>query len=243
MTGVADEDCAMTSDRLELYFSSTRAGGPGQIYRSVRATVDDAWSAPVHEAALDGGDWDVTPEPASDGVTMWFTSNRLPVTGTDIFITTRATPADAWGAPLLVDSLYVPDTFEYGPSSSRGGLTMVFSSDRTGNYDLYVATRFATTDPWSAPAPIAELATSFEETDPFLTDDGLTLYFTSNVTGNRELVVATRTSVSEPFVAPVPLDELNSAFDEQDIWLSPDGHHVIFASNRTGDYDVYEAER
>lgn len=242
MAGAADEDCSMTGDRLELYFSSTRAG-PGQIYRAVRATVDAPWSPPVHETVLDGGDWDATPEPALDNVTMWFSSNREPVAGTDIFVTTRPTPTAPWAAPTIVSSLYFPDTFEYGPSPSRGGTTLVFSSDRVGNYDVYLATRAGPTDPWSAPLAISELQTSADETDPFLTEDGLAIYYTTNVRGSRDLVVATRDSTSAPFGAPVPLDELNSEFEEQDIWLSPDGRHVIFASDRAGDYDVYESER
>ena len=57
-----DDDPTLTADALEVYFVSTRAGGQGMgdIWRSVRSTVDDPWSPPslarleAAKAALSG---------------------------------------------------------------------------------------------------------------------------------------------------------------------------------------------
>jgi Tol biopolymer transport system component len=41
----------------------------------------------------------------------------------------------------------------------------------------------------------------------------------------------------------MPISELNPAFDESDPWLSADGNYILFTSNRSGDVEIYEAQR
>lgn len=241
--GDNDEDCTLPADQLELYFASTRFGLPGEIYVVTRPDVMTAWSAPVAVPELNSPEWEATPEISADGLTMWLTSTRLTIMNSnDLFVATRA-PGSSWNTPVRVGELSVANTYVYGAAPIASELAMVFGSDRNGNLDLFLTTRGSVTDAWGAPQSISELNTAAGETDPFLTDDGLTLYFESDASGNDELVVATRRSTTEPFGTPVPLTELNSAANDQDLWLSPDGHHVVFSSNRSGDKDVYEAFR
>ena len=50
--------------------------------------------------------------------------------------------------------------------------------------------------------------------------------------------------MGEPFGAPVPIAEANSAVPERDPCLSPDAHEVYFARTvATGDNDIYMATR
>ena len=68
--------------------------------------------------------------------------------------------------------------------------------------------------------------------------------FHSNRTGDTEIFRTRRAAKGQPFEAPVAVDELNeSVFDDQDPWLSPDGRTIMFASNRTGDSELYTATR
>jgi Tol biopolymer transport system component len=59
-----------------------------------------------------------------------------------------------------------------------------------------------------------------------------------------DLYVAPRARRGEPFGAPRPIAELNApgALD-QDPWISPDGRHLFFASDRSGQMAIYEARR
>jgi hypothetical protein len=57
------------------------------------------------------------------------------------------------------------------------------------------------------------------------------------------MYVATRSTASEPFGTPVPVTELNTANDDDDPWLSADGHILLMTSDRSGNYEIYEARR
>jgi Tol biopolymer transport system component len=85
----------------------------------------------------------------------------------------------------------------------------------------------------------------FSNVDGFLTEDGLTLYFNSDrpAHASEDLFVATRRTKSSAFDPPVPLSEINTSSGERDPWLSSDGKHLFFASNRGGEYSIYEATR
>ena len=72
------------------------------------------------------------------------------------------------------------------------GLTIYFNSGRSGNADLYVAHRATVNDLFSDVQPIADLNTPSDETDPWLSPDGNTIFFTSNRSGTQGLWSATR---------------------------------------------------
>jgi len=48
--------------------------------------------------------------------------------------------------------------------------------------------------------------------------------------------------VTNAFSVPQPATELNSN-DENDPWLSDDGRHILFDSDRSGQIKIYEAWR
>jgi hypothetical protein len=124
-------------------------------------------------------------------------------------------------------------------------------------YQSYLAARDAPGAPFGPPALITELAFSDRSTvDGCLTDDGLTLFFSSTPAGpstdasvagadgavpTGDLYVAWRRSVDELFSATQPLGDLNTASDERDPWLSPDGKLLYFTSDRDGVLNIYVA--
>jgi len=85
--GSHDDDPTVTTDLLELYFSSDRPGGPGgeSIWRANRATPADPWGTPtlVTELSSDAADNDA--EISADGLTIWIAS-----TGPRAWVTTCA---------------------------------------------------------------------------------------------------------------------------------------------------------
>lgn len=85
------------------------------------------------------------------------------------------------------------------------------------------------------------------ETDPSLTDDNLTIVFTSDRaggTGGLDLYIGTRTSTSDPFVVR-ELTELDSTASDQSPEISADGLTIYFSTTRNGGGDalIYKATR
>jgi Tol biopolymer transport system component len=60
--------------------------------------------------------------------------------------------------------------------------------------------------------------------------------------GTPDLYVAWRLSTADRFSLPTPLTDLNTAADERDPWLSPDGTVFFFTSDRapSGTLQIYE---
>jgi Tol biopolymer transport system component len=61
--------------------------------------------------------------------------------------------------------------------------------------------------------------------------------------GGYDLFRFERTSADEPFGAPTLITEVNSASDDFDPYLSPNGLALAFSSNRRGGFDIFLARR
>jgi Tol biopolymer transport system component len=121
---------------------------------------------------------------------------------------------------------------------------MPLSSDRetAGVYQTLLAARPTRASSFGAPTAITELTFPDHTTvDAFLSDDGLTMFYASAPPGAKlDLYVAWRKTTAQPFSVAVPLDDLNTAADERDPWLSPDGTVFYFSSDRSGLLQIYE---
>jgi hypothetical protein len=73
--------------------------------------------------------------------------------------------------------------------------------------------------------------------DPTVSADELVIVF-SNAS---DMFYATRTTASDPFGAPVPLAQLNTAVIENDPELSSEGCELYFRSPRVSISDIYVA--
>ncbi len=87
-------------------------------------------------------------------------------------------------------------------------------------------------DLWTAPVPVSELNTQYDEGSPFLTYDGSTLYFSrQGVPGPYpgRLYSATRTSTQAPFSGEQELTGLNAAGKIVNYsWVSPDNRRLYY---------------
>jgi Tol biopolymer transport system component len=101
--------------------------------------------------------------------------------------------------------------------------------------------------PFGAPVALGSLNTTFAEQQPRLSPDEKTIWFQRTSTSNGfDLYVATRTSTTAQFDPPSPVGELDTASNEYDLTVSPDGMHAYWASDRTGGLgsnDVWQASR
>lgn len=94
---------------------------------------------------------------------------------------------------------------------------------------------------WSQPVNFGPVInTQFGEHNPFLTKDGLSLYFTSDRpggSGSWDLYVSHRTTVDAKWTAPENLGAtINSSGLDVAPYISRDGHWLYFTSNRPGGY-------
>ncbi|MDP9152604.1 MAG: hypothetical protein M3O36_21990, partial [Myxococcota bacterium] len=247
--GSDDEKPTLTSDRLELYFLSTRPGGPGNgdVWYSKRSAVTDPWGAPVLVAEVSSPAHERSPAVSADGGVLWFASDRTGGQGgLDIWVSARASRSTAWSPPVLVAELNSPGD-EIPRPPGQGGLVMplAYRATPTDLYQLEFASRSTLGGTWSAPSRIPSVDTANIDVDGFLTDDGLLLYFSSDRTTalDQDLFVASRGALGSPFAVFTPLFGLNTPAADRDPWVSAEGNEIYFASNRGGSVKIYRATR
>jgi Tol biopolymer transport system component len=245
------QDPSLSTDELELYFASEKAGATEgyDIWLSTRTAVTDPWGVGSMVAELSTAKYDdLEPEVSADDLTMYFSSDRPgPEADTHIWIAQRQRRTDPWGAPVQF-KLTGTSMAARGPAVDDQQLEMVFYSDGAqGDYDLYRITRASVTDAWGAPASLTEVNSTVFDWDPALFLDGRGLIFGSrrngDKTGPSDLFETSQTSPTSPFATPRALTPLNSKSSEGDPWLSNDGRHIVFSSDRSGTTRLYEAFR
>ena len=196
VNGSADDAGRISADGLTFYLSSNRPGGYGDWdnWVTTRPTTSDPWGAPLNLGPpVNTSDWDVATYISSDGLTLFFCSNRPGGQGNrDVWVTSRATISDPWGIPV---NLGPPVNTSYGddtpPCLSADGLMLFFNSNRPGGeggWDLWVTRRATISHPWGTPVNLGPTVNT-SSTD-YLGDfsaDGSTLYFSSNRVGDHDL--------------------------------------------------------
>jgi hypothetical protein len=195
-----------------MFFTSDRPGGCGNhdTWVSWREDPENdfAWEAPMNlGCTINSETHDRAPnyfEDAKTGlITLYFVSPRLDGLG-DFDIYASMLRADGtFGTPALVWELSTPET-DFRNAIRRDGLEMILYSNRPGGFgefDLWVATRETTRDAWSRPVNLgATVNSETEDRGPALSQDGTTLYFSSNRPGGygmQDLYVTTRKPLPE----------------------------------------------
>jgi hypothetical protein len=126
---------------------------------------------------------------------------------------------------------------EYCASLSGDGLELYFGSRRSGGHgasDLWVTTRPTRSAPWAMPENLGPtINTPDMDNLPWMTPDGLELYFSSNRPGGygaADIWVARRITPNDPWEEPVNLGPVvNSPVDDCGPCLSPDGLVLFFS--------------
>jgi Tol biopolymer transport system component len=111
-----------------------------------------------------------------------------------------------------------------------------------------VASRDEKWSEWSTPVLVPNINSAFEDANPAISKDGLSLYFQSVRPGGygaADIYVAQRISTDLDWNAPVNLGPaINTASFELTPALSRDGHYLFFVSPRaTGLADIYVSYR
>ena len=240
VTGSEEADPSISTDDLELLFSSNRVGGQARaVWRATRATATDAFGAPDLVVAVDSGSDDTDPDLSPDGLTLYFRSNRS--NSDDIYVATRPTPTDPFTFTGALPFTDLTSTVRSGPSVTGDDLTMFFT--RNG-IDVAVASRPDVASTFTFERQLAEVNVPSSDGNPAITADGLELFFDSYRNGPAAIFTAVRASTTAMFGAPVELPELvgsGSAVGTPEI--SSDGRTLYYFDKINGQLDLYVATR
>lgn len=200
-------------------------GGSGAVAPSLEDAGSSDAAAPSGD--VDAGDLDAGAPPPSAGCVFGpFGAPEL-VAGIDV-------RQDLWAPALSSDGLTL-----YYAASDDGSTEQIFSATRT---DLASAT-------FAGAAPLPGLGGNAADGTPFVSADGLRLYFYSQRgggPGGRDIWLATRPNPNAAFTAPTVLDGVNTPSAEHLPWLSADELVLLFVSSRDGGLgqsDVWIARR
>ena len=205
------------------------------------------------DPAFNGASLDGCPFISRDGKTFYMASNRLGgLGGIDIWVSTRASASDPWGAPANVGAPVNSASNDFCPTISRDGHEFFFVSNRAGGCggdDIY-NTRLRP-DGWD---PVENLGcdgaggpnSAGNEASPSPLPErgsGPTLYFSSTRAGSPDIYLSR--SHGGAFGTAQAVTELNTAAADAQPNVRRDGLEIFFFSNRTGSLgnDIYSATR
>jgi ketosteroid isomerase-like protein len=153
-----------------------------------------------------------------------------------------------FGTPTKVPNINTSSR-EFKPSISADGLSLYLISNRPGGlggFDIWVATRETTDDPWDTPVNLGStINTSDNEWGVSISSDGLSLYYDIKQPGASgaidDIWVATRETTDDDWGNPVSLGPIvNSSADDCYACISADGLELYFSSPRSGGYGNYD---
>ena len=155
----------------------------------------------------------------------------------------------AFGAPEKITGLGLSFNL-YSPSLSADGLTLYLSASKTGQPDhIYVATRADRGAQFAAATAVTGVNSSSADGTPFLSYDGLTLYFYSDRpggVGGHDLWFAQRSDPLAGFGSAQLLAGINSTDIDYEEWVSRDELTLLIVSTRKGGMgksDIWRATR
>lgn len=153
-----------------------------------------------------------------------------------LLLTASGFAQSAWSPPTAVTTLN-STAADSGPHLSFDGTTVHFASFRSGDWEIYTATRTAVGQPWSAPTLVSALGGTGTDDQPFLAVGDLEIYFASNRTGSAggfDILRSTRPAVLAPWSTPTFVTELNSSGSESAFSMTADGLEAFFLSTGWG---------
>ncbi|MCX7953862.1 MAG: hypothetical protein N3A01_01585 [Bacteroidales bacterium] len=153
-----------------------------------------------------------------------------------------------WSIPVKLNDFINSKHNEYCATISSDKQILIFSSTRNGGIggkDLYISKRLPNGE-WGIPINLGKvLNTEYDEDCPFLSPDGLTLYFSSNCKksmGGYDLFVShliNDSMWSEPQNLGYPI---NTVEDELFFYITADEKNAYFSAHRDDSYggkDIY----
>jgi hypothetical protein len=198
---------------------------------------------------------DYVPLVLSDEKQMIFTSRREGSTGGEIDqngleyfedVYQSLKDQDKWGVPTQISGSVNTKSHDACVGLSSDGVQLFIYRGIVNGGDLYECKKEG--DLWLTPKPINKVNTSFHETSACLTQDGKTLYLTSDrqdkTIGMRDIFISHLDNAGE-WSEPENIGAtINTSNDEEGVSISPDGNTLYFSStghNTMGGFDMFKS--
>ena len=181
---------------------------------------------------------DRDPALSYDERTLYFASIRGETGDSDLYYSTRPDLATPFATPNIVQVLNTTGFDDSKMTIPMDGLSVIYASNRPSadSQDLWQATRTTATGDFSTITETGQTALddSHDQYDPTLSDDGLTLYYSTFIDAQTKQVISmtTRVMLTAEFAAPTIV--INSMAGDADPYVSPDQTVLAFSSARSG---------
>jgi hypothetical protein len=193
-----DATPGISSAGLLIFLDSTRthssAKGKTDLYVASRSRRGDPFSTPQPVVELNSAESDVCAYPLPDKLTLVMDSNRPGGLGMrDLYTSTRSSSTAVWDAPVPIAGVSSSE-HDQCPWVDPTFTVLYFASQRpggAGSSDIWVTTR-PKGGTFSPPETVKGINTDSSESDPWISPDQRTIYFSSNRDGNPDIFIATR---------------------------------------------------
>lgn len=116
-----------------------------------------------------------------------------------LMLSERTTISSPWPAGTEISELNGLGLRLTAPKLTEDELIIVYQASDRGQHDIWIATRASRDLPFEHARVLSEVCTSFNEAHPYISPDGLELYFVSNRSRLELTYKATRASRDLPF--------------------------------------------
>jgi Tol biopolymer transport system component len=168
----------VSPDNLRMYYYRTE-GSERRLKFTERTSISESWQPGTNIVELNALGNVANPSLTEDELTIVFTGIDVPggLGGFDIWMATRPNRSSSFSNIINLKEIN-SSAWDFHPSISSNGLTLHFSSRRTGRSQLFKAIRASLDAPFSPPEHLSffDSPGSYLEY-PFLRSDGRALYF------------------------------------------------------------------
>ncbi|MHC4648236.1 MAG: LamG-like jellyroll fold domain-containing protein, partial [Planctomycetota bacterium] len=223
-TEFTDKHPFLSFDGLTLYFCriDTDTFYYTRIFEATRSVASGPFTAvsEISELNYSGGHV-VAPWVSSDNLRMYYYRTEPPSVWR-LKLSQRGSDSGPWPAGANISELNALGNV-FDPTLTEDELTIVFALLISDQGDLYIADRPDTNSPFSNIRSLAEINTTSTETKPYITPDGLALYFHSGRNGLGQIFKATRSSREDAFGNLEHLSAFDTALGSSSPAISSDG--------------------
>lgn len=242
----AETNPVVTINNTLMFFSSRKksgqdiSGNTGDIYMCSKDGAE--WNEPI-PFPFNTSEDEAPLSISIDGMTLYFKTFKNG--NYDLYKSDFKN--NAWTKPEALKNLNSPSN-EEGLSISADGKTIYLSSDRnkTTGFDIYKSTKSEKGD-WSEPVLLNSAVNSpFDEISPYLTPDGLTLFFSSNFSASKGLggfdIYYTELKGSNWSYPQNMGYPINKSRNDLNYYVASNDKRYFSALTQNNSYDLFEIE-
>jgi Tol biopolymer transport system component len=167
----------VSTDGLRMYYANESSSG-WKLKVSTRTSINDQWSVGTGISELNSFGLALRPWLTGDELTIFFDHISSNLASWDIWTASRPDKNSAFGNARCLTELSAP-TLNRDASVTADGLTIYFTSTRTGSGEIFKALRTSLIEPFGNVEHLSFLDSPSGQGCPGISADGTTLYFGS----------------------------------------------------------------